>query len=59
MFDSENNRYKEEIETLQQRLKENELNFNEKYTKLEQKINEKEEHINYLDKLLKDETTNF
>lgn len=59
MLDSEVNRYKDELDALQQALKQNALDNKDVCAKLEQKLKDNQEHIAYQDKLLHDETENF
>ena len=59
IFDSEGARFKEEIETLQFRLKDAEAKRNELTNSYEEKLVEKARHIDYLDKLAQDQQENF
>lgn len=55
IFDSEGNRLKEEIESLHLRLKEADGKLAEAASGTEEKLREKERHIDYLDKLNRDQ----
>jgi hypothetical protein len=58
MFDSEGSRLKEEIESLQIKIKELELKQTEIINSYEDKIKEKIKHIDYLDGLNQDQLEN-
>lgn len=59
IFDSEGNRLKEEIESLQLRLKDGEIKLVEATAAQEEKLKEKARHIDYLDKLNQDQQENY
>ena len=58
MFDSEGNRLKEQIESLQIKIKELDYRYNEAVNGFEEKLKEKAKHIDYLDKLNQDQNEN-
>ncbi len=55
IFDSEGNRLKEEIQSLQLRLKDADNKLADASSTTEDKLREKERHIDYLDKLNRDQ----
>ena len=55
MFQSEGARLKEEIDSLQYRIKDLENQIKETEIKYEEKLQEKDNHIEYLDTLNKDQ----
>ena len=59
MLDSETNRLREEIETLQAKIKDMDYRYGEAVQSYEEKIKEKAKHIDYLDKLNQDQAENF
>ena len=58
MLDSETNRLKEEIETLQAKMKDMDYRYSEAVSNFEEKLKEKSKHIDYLDKLNQDQSEN-
>ena len=58
MLDSETNRLKEEIETLQAKMKDMDYRYGEAVSNFEEKLKEKSKHIDYLDKLNQDQSEN-
>ena len=58
MLDSETNRLKEEIETLQAKMKDMDYRYSEAVSNFEDKLKEKSKHIDYLDKLNQDQAEN-
>ena len=59
MLDSETNRLREEIETLQAKIKDMDYRYGEAVAGHEEKIKEKAKHIDYLDKLNQDQAENY
>jgi hypothetical protein len=59
IFDSEGNRLKEEIESLQLRIKDAEVKAGDAALSNDEKLREKEKHIDYLDKLNRDQQETF
>ena len=55
MLDSETNRLREEIDTLQAKIKDMDYRYGEAVSSYEEKIKEKAKHIDYLDKLNQDQ----
>ena len=58
MLASETNRLKEEIETLQAKMKDMDYRYSEAVSNFEEKLKEKSKHIDYLDKLNQDQSEN-
>lgn len=58
MFDSEGSRLKEEIESLQFKIKDLDYRYSEAVSAHEEKLKEKSKHIDYLDKLNQDQNEN-
>ena len=58
MLDSETSRLKEEIETLQAKIKDMDYRYGEAVGNYEDKLREKTKHIDYLDKLNQDQSEN-
>ena len=58
MLDSETNRLREEIDTLQAKIKDLDYRYGQAVANYEDKIKEKSKHIDYLDKLNQDQNEN-
>ena len=58
MLDSETGRLREEIETLQLKIKDMDYRYGEAVANFEEKVKEKARHIDYLDKLNQDQNEN-